>query len=212
MEYQNYTAHQTDWISFLIISVVFIYGLLHFTGAFQLKTSIGSLFSSEVSESKSIGTATNFILSFNSLAILALYLFSALRFLEVSPEPNYLVFLRITFGVLILIALQRLIIYLHAAMTNTMKFFTNYLTIQNQFVHFAAVLSIPFLVLSIYSDFWNTAFFSVGATVFGGIYLFGVVKSIASSNRIKGPLKFHLIFYLCGNEILPFFLFYKILI
>ena len=211
MEFQNYTTHQSDWISFLIITVVFIYGILHFNGAFRIKSAFSLLFSGDAG-SKSFKTIPNILLNANTLAILGLFLYSGLVYVNPSLKLDYLIFLRIIFGVLLLIALQRLVIQLHSVVTNTVDYFKNYLSIQNQFAHLAAALSMPLLILSLYSSVLNKAFIFAGATVFGGIYLFGILKSIATSNRIKGPLKFHLIFYLCSNEILPFFLFYKILI
>ena len=211
MEFQNYTTHQSDWISFLIIAVVFVFGILHFNGAFQLKSVLSSLASGDPS-SKDFKVTANFLLNVNTLAILGLFIYSGLAYVTPLMELDYLVFLRIVFGVLILIAFQRLAIQLHSVVTNTVRYFKNYLSIQNQFAHLAAILSLPLLILSLYSTVLNQVFLIAGATVFGGVYLFGILKSIASSNRIKGPLKFHLIFYLCGNEILPFFLFYKILI
>ena len=211
MEFQNYTAHQSDWISFLLIAVVFAYGLLHFIGAYQIKSAFSLLFSRDTTREQ-YSPMLKIILNANTLTVLGLFIYEGIEYFNPSLEMNYLVFLRIVFGIMVLVGLQKLIILLHSGITSTVDFFKNYLATQNQFAHLASVVTIPLLILSIYSNTLNQFFLFAWATVFGGIYLFGILKSIALSNRIKGPLKLHLIFYLCGNEILPFFLFYKILI
>jgi hypothetical protein len=212
MEFQNYTVHQSDWVTFLIIALVFNYGLLHYLNAFNIKNILGSILSSDHSEGRETPFLVTLILNLNTLAALGLFVFSGLQFIVPDLDLDFIIFLRIIFGFLVLIGVQRLLIYMHSGMTKTTHFFANYLSIQNQFAHLAAILALPILIISLYSKWLNLQMLIAGATVFAGIYLFGIMKSIASSNRIKGPLKFHLIFYLCGNEILPFFLFYKILI
>lgn len=212
MEFQNYTTHQSDWVTFLLLGLVFVYGLFHYLGGFNIKNTISKVLSTESFEDTQPTSAINLILNLNTLVVLGLFVFSGLQIADPSLHSDHLIFIRIIFGFLVLIGLQRLLIYVHSGMTNTTGFFSNYLSIQNQFAHLAAIFALPLLIISLYSKWLSIEMLIAGATVFGGIYLFGILKSIATSNRIKGPLKFHLIFYLCGNEILPFFLFYKILI
>lgn len=211
MEFQNYTAHQSDWLTFLILGIVFFYGLFHYLGAFNIKTLISTVLSSK-STFRNPNNLINFILKLNTLAVVGLFVFTALQFINQRVDLSVFLFLRIIFGLLVLIELQRLLNYIHSGITKTTSFLSSYLSIQNQFAHLAAIFALPFLIISIYSRWFSIQMLIAGATVFGGIYLFGILKSIATGSRIKGPLKFHLIFYLCGNEILPFFLFYKILI
>ena len=211
MEFHNYTTHQSDWISFLLMGVVLVYGVLFFTESFQYKSTVGLLFSKDGS-GKEIGFFSSVLLTLNTLVVFGLFVYLAFAYFQLALIPGPLFFLRIVFGVLVLIGIQRIVIYLHSWVTNTVDFFKKTLSLQNQFAHLAAISSLPLLILSLYSTQLNKQLIIAGATVFGGIYFIGIVKSIVSSNRIKGSLKFHLIFYLCGNEILPFFLFYKVLI
>lgn len=211
MEFQNYTAHQSDWMTFLILGILFFYGLFHYFGALNIKTLITAVLSSKFTFRKP-NKLINFILKLNTLAVVALFVFTALEFIHKRADFSVFLFLRVVFGLLVLIGFQRLLNYIHSGITKTTSFLSNYLSIQNQFAHLAAIFALPFLIISLYSKWFSIQMLIVGATVLGGIYLFGILKSIATGNRIKGPLKFHLIFYLCGNEILPFFLFYKLLI
>ncbi len=212
MEFQNYTAHLFDWVTFTLIGLIFVYGLFHYFGVLNAKNNIAAVLSSEFPSATESSFLVNFLLNINTLVVLALFVFTGLQFINPNVDSSFILFLRIIFGFLVLFGVQRLINYMHSGMTKTTSFFTNYLSIQNQFAHLAAVCALPLLIISLYSNGLNYEALIAGATVFGGIYLFGLLKSIASSNRMTGPQKFHLIFYLCGNEILPFFLFYKILI
>ena len=211
MEFQNYSVPSTDWMSFLFLGMAFCFGILHFFGFFSIRELWKGLLTSD-SRTEKTNTVVNTLLNLNSIAVAALLLQKGLSILQNSQDLSGMSFLRIFLVILVIVAFQRLVIYLHAGMTKTGDFFNDYLSFQNGIAHLAALMALPLLIISVYSEYYSTALFFMSASVFGGIYLFGVVKAIALSNKLKGSLKFHLIFYLCGNEILPYFLFYKILI
>lgn len=210
MEYQNYTTHSSDWITFAIIGLAFVYGMFHYLGAYNIKSILSTFLSSQWSVS-SPHYFINMVFNVNTLVVLGLFVYTGVHYMHPGMTLKNTLFLKLIFCFLGLIAAQRVINYLHSGVTKTHPFFANYLSIQKKFAHTAAILALPFLIISLYSGLLKIQLFIAGATVLGGTYLFGTLKSITTSNKIKGPLKYHLIFYLCGNEIIPFFLFYHLL-
>ena len=204
-------SHNLDWISFILIGVTLNYGILHYLGLISFKQSLSAFLSTE-SPTEERSLFIKILLSLNSLLIFSLLLFfTAIQF-EIISSADFLSYIRIVFIIMFLVGVQRLLLRMHSFITESIDFFHKYLETHAGIVNFSSMVTLPILWGSLYISELKSWLTLVGIALFGGLYLFALLKTISFSKRIKGSFKIHIILYLCGNEILPLLLLYKLLI
>ena len=210
MFFQDKGPHATDWISFLLIGVFFVLGLLHYFGGFSIKSVFSSINASPTHQEKA--NIKVVIVNLVFLAVIALLALFFIRKDEAILTTDWLLYLQLILGIGVLLVAQRLASILHGFLTNTQHFFTQYSLLRSKFFQLSGLIMLPFLLLAIYSPDYNGQFIFVAVLVFGLVYALGVLKTLGYSNILSGQFKYHIIYYICGIEILPLFILYKQLI
>jgi hypothetical protein len=194
------------------MGVVLVYGVLHYQKQLNLKSLLSFAVSSEINEDNMPSFSSRMLLTANSLFVVSLL---ALQIISLYSEYEYfdqIFYLQIVFTLLILVGIQMIFLRLYSFLTDTVSFFQEYLTAHSYYIHIASLLCLPLLIIGFYVPNVKQVFILASAVLFALIYFIGILKTIGISGRIKGAFRIHIILYLCGNEILPLLLLYKLLI
>ena len=215
MEFSDRPFHAFDWITGLILIIAGIYAFLHYYNFQRFRAFVKLPLTIKAASSEELKTnAQEVLLEINFFLITALlFMKFALNNEGVSMSfDNWVLYLKIIFGLGLFFTAQRLLNSFHAFITNSSAYFDRYMKVRTKLLQWSAMFIFPLLLLGIYITYYPGFFINLSLIVFAGSYVYGLLRTLPIYLHSSGHFSYHIILYLCAIEILPLILLYKLLI
>ena len=201
-----------DWVTLIVLGVATILGLLQFNKALSLSSLI-YLPQLNIQEKRDLGKTDlkkiSLDLIFFLLIALMITQFIVLKSQRTMLFTDWILYLKVLFGLILLLIGQRFVHSLHGYITNTSEYLTQYSINKALYLHWSSLLLFPFLILSIYFPYAKLIFIWICIAIFGLSILLSFFKTIPLTSNLSNHFLYHIIFYLCTVEILPLIILYK---